>query len=59
MNPANSLGCLVSQCRLFLFLIAWNFSSTQVALTQEWPHVGGDAGGMKYSPLDQINRNNV
>lgn len=26
---------------------------------QEWPHYGGDAGGMKYSPLKQINRQNV
>lgn len=25
----------------------------------EWRHYGGDAGGMKYSPLDQINRTNV
>ncbi|MCM3881523.1 MAG: PQQ-binding-like beta-propeller repeat protein [Vicinamibacterales bacterium] len=25
----------------------------------EWPHWGGDAGGTKYSPLDQINRENV
>lgn len=25
----------------------------------EWPHYGGDAGGMKYSPLKQIDRSNV
>lgn len=25
----------------------------------EWRYYGGDAGGMKYSPLDQINRSNV
>jgi quinoprotein glucose dehydrogenase len=25
----------------------------------EWPHYGGDAGGMKYSPLEDINRDNV
>ena len=25
----------------------------------EWPHWGGDSGGTKYSPLDQINRDNV
>jgi len=28
-------------------------------LAQEWRHYGGDAGGMKYSPLKQINRANV
>ncbi|MCW5982195.1 MAG: pyrroloquinoline quinone-dependent dehydrogenase [Bryobacteraceae bacterium] len=26
---------------------------------QEWPYYGGDAGGMKYSPLKQIDRSNV
>jgi quinoprotein glucose dehydrogenase len=25
----------------------------------EWPHYGGDLGNSKYSPLDQINRDNV
>lgn len=25
----------------------------------EWPHYGGDSGSTKYSPLDQINRDNV
>ena len=25
----------------------------------EWPYYGGDQGGMKYSPIDQINRQNV
>jgi len=25
----------------------------------EWPYYGGDQGGMKYSPIDQIDRRNV
>src|SRR5580658_4597125 len=29
------------------------------ALAQDWPFYGGDQGGSKYSPLDQINRSNV
>jgi quinoprotein glucose dehydrogenase len=29
------------------------------AANQEWRHYGGDAGGTKYSPLDQINASNV
>ncbi len=29
------------------------------ALAQEWRYYGGDAGGSKYSPLDQITRSNV
>ena len=27
-----------------------------ILMGQEWQSVGGDPGGMKYSPLDQINR---
>jgi quinoprotein glucose dehydrogenase len=27
--------------------------------SQDWPHYGGDAGGSKYSALDQINKMNV
>jgi len=33
-------------------------SSTE-AVDKEWRHYGGDAGGMRYSPLDHINRSNV
>ncbi|MCL4780644.1 MAG: pyrroloquinoline quinone-dependent dehydrogenase [Gammaproteobacteria bacterium] len=29
------------------------------APNSDWLHVGGDAGGSRYSPLDQINRKNV
>jgi len=32
---------------------------TEISLAQEWPYYGGDAGGMRYSPLAQINRSNV
>src|SRR4051812_24272506 len=27
--------------------------------TEDWPNVGNDKGGMRYSPLRQINRENV
>ncbi len=27
--------------------------------TADWPHYGGDAGGLRYSPLTQINRHNI
>src|SRR5687767_9217468 len=30
-----------------------------VAWSQEWQSYGGDAGGMKYSELRQVNRENV
>jgi quinoprotein glucose dehydrogenase len=29
------------------------------ALPDDWPYYGHDAGGMRYSPLTQINRDNV
>jgi len=35
----------------------WFFSCA--LLGQEWPFYAGDAGGTKYSALDQINRANV
>ena len=37
--------------------VAFAVASTLGA--QEWRSYGGDAGGTKYSKLDQINRNNV
>src|SRR5262245_22150667 len=34
-------------------------SAQKGATIAEWRHYGGDAGGTKYSPLDQINASNV
>ena len=34
-------------------------AAQQRAPAGEWRHYGGDLGGTKYSPLDQINRDNV
>ena len=49
---------------LFVFLCALvafaQFGRAQRSTTAgEWRHYGGDAGGTKYSPLDQINAANV
>jgi quinoprotein glucose dehydrogenase len=33
--------------------------SAQTATDADWPYYGHDAGGMRYSPLTQINRTNV
>ena len=33
--------------------------SAAVQAANDWPHYGGDEGGSHYSPLDQINRDNV
>src|SRR6059058_7014 len=41
-------------------LIASIAVSGQTGVTNgEWPHWGADQGNTKYSPLDQINRDNV
>lgn len=37
----------------------WLLCSPVLCLAQEWHSYGGDAGGMKYSALKQINRANV
>jgi quinoprotein glucose dehydrogenase len=35
------------------------FGISTLAQTVDWPFYGGDQGGMKYSPLDQVNKSNV
>src|SRR5574341_318543 len=47
--PVNKAFIIVLAC---LWLAETSFA-------QEWPYYGGDAGGMRYSPLAQINRSNV
>ena len=43
-----------------LFVAASVLLSGQTGVTNgEWPHWGGDLASTKYSPLDQINRDNV
>ena len=38
---------------------AWALLLSAPLWAQQWPVYGGDDGGSKYSPLDQINRSNV
>ena len=40
-------------------ILAWGGPSASDASTDTWPYYGHDAGGMRYSPLTQINRDNV
>jgi len=44
---------------IFVVLTALSLLPSPSAFAQEWRHYGGDLGGSKYSPLDQINRENV
>lgn len=40
-------------------VVRWALFFSLCAVAQEWPHYGGDPGGMRYSPLKQIDRANV
>jgi quinoprotein glucose dehydrogenase len=40
-------------------IACWLALSFTAAAQGDWPYVGGDAGGMRYSRLTQINRKNV
>jgi quinoprotein glucose dehydrogenase len=46
---------------LLILLVAWLAPSAhaQAPANAEWPAYGNDPGGMRYSPLQQINRENV
>ena len=55
-------SALVARVCLVLGLMcgtALSASAQQGASGGEWRHYGGDLGSTKYSPLDQINRDNV
>jgi quinoprotein glucose dehydrogenase len=51
-------GILVWVCAATLGLISVSPNSASGA-GNDWPYYGHDAGGMRYSPLTQINRENV
>jgi quinoprotein glucose dehydrogenase len=66
MRPANLSSVKITSCGLGLFLLlqfVWSIfampMSAQSAKEADWPNYGGDAGGMRYSPLTEINRDNV
>lgn len=42
-----------------MLLLTASVSAQHPSKRVEWPYYGGDQGGMKYSPLDQINRQTV
>ena len=45
--------------RFAILLLFIACPSTVAAQGVDWPYYGGDQGGMKYSPLNQIDRDNV
>lgn len=61
MNLSRSNGLVLAPLMSWLLVLFFVTAST-VAFANEptdWPTVGGDAGGMRYSPLADINRSNV
>lgn len=48
---------LLAAC--LVFLPVWQLSGQSVSVNYEWRSYGGDPGGVRYSPLKQINRVNV
>ena len=59
-NLAYGIGTF-SQTTLgwLLSISMWCFACSSAFGQNNWPYVGGDAGGMRYSTLQQINRTNV
>src|SRR5215470_2466096 len=53
------LGWTVAFLLALGVLLASGGPSASDASTDTWPYYGHDAGGMRYSPLTQINRDNV
>ncbi len=53
------LGVVALAPLFILFLVASPLAAQQGAKDGEWRFYGGDAGSTKYSPLDQINAENV
>src|SRR5207248_902906 len=58
-NRVNSLcvAALFPACMLFAWAAAP--APTSTSSSDSWPYYGHDAGGMRYSPLTQISRDNV
>lgn len=57
---SNTLNSAVASLSVLLALVCPLFlRPTPGGPPQEWRVYGGDPGGMKYSPLDQINKKNV
>ena len=58
-NQAKSVGVAVLLLTASV-LLAWGAAPTPPDTADDsWPYYGHDAGGMRYSPLTQINRDNV
>jgi quinoprotein glucose dehydrogenase len=60
MHDTNRCQTLAAQVGLvLLILLGWQGSARAGDPAGEWPNYGNDPGGMRFSPLTQINRHNV
>ncbi|MEE9607819.1 MAG: hypothetical protein V3U03_08770, partial [Myxococcota bacterium] len=55
-QPHARVACLVLAC---LLLACAERRVDRAGPVAEWPEYGGDKGGLRYSPLDQITPDNV
>ncbi|HKD51232.1 MAG TPA: pyrroloquinoline quinone-dependent dehydrogenase [Candidatus Acidoferrum sp.] len=58
-NQANALGLAGLLLTALAFLASASAPTPFDTTGDSWPYYGHDAGGMRYSPLTQINRDNV
>jgi len=58
-NQANTLGLAGLLLTALAFLASASAPTPFDTTGDSWPYYGHDAGGMRYSPLTQINRDNV
>ena len=59
MRPAKCSRILIRSVVLLCATLAAASANAQSSTASDWPNYGNDPGGMRYSPLTQINRENV
>src|SRR5258707_3658806 len=59
MRPANYPPIVLGLIVLLCATLAAQSAQAQTSAATEWPSYGNDPGGMRYSPLTEINRENV
>src|SRR5258708_5081009 len=59
MRPANYPPIVLGLIVLLCATLAAHSAQAQTSAATEWPSYGNDPGGMRYSPLTEINRENV
>ena len=53
------LRCVTILGKILALILSTGFLQAQRGSETDWPNYGNDPGGTRYSPLSQINRDNV